>query len=49
MNYEFPLVIFTVLTQFAVGLALFAAFKSLSCAGSTCRNLKPRSACKPRS
>ena len=44
MNYEFPLVIFTVLTQFAVGLALFAAFKSLSCAGSTAKECEDISA-----
>lgn len=44
MNYEFPLVIFTVLTQFAVGLALFAAFKSLRCAGSTAKECEDISA-----
>lgn len=33
MNYEFPLVIFTVFSQFAVGLALFATWKSLRCTG----------------
>lgn len=37
MNYEFPLVIFTVLTQFAAGLALFAAWKNLRCSGSDAR------------
>lgn len=35
MNHEFPLVLFTALTQFAVGLALFAAWKNLRCAGSS--------------
>jgi DMSO reductase anchor subunit len=44
MNYEFPLVIFTALTQFAVGLALFAAWKSLRCAGSTARECEDISA-----
>ena len=40
MNYEFSLVIFTVFTQFAVGLALFAAWKSLRCAGSSAKECK---------
>ena len=29
MHYEFPLVFFTVLTQLAVGMAVFAAFGML--------------------
>ena len=37
MNFEFPLVIFTVLTQFAVGLALFAVFKHAGCCTSSAR------------
>ena len=33
MHYEFPLVFFTVLTQLAVGMAVFAAFGMLRPAG----------------